>query len=226
MASDGADPMTEKQNERTEEPVGMTPQERARRNRPYRSSRRRSYVVLGFLALNVGWGIAAASVGFGGEAALDPSLIKALLDLQPILFLTTGISWVVWQHRLSANLWPLGRTLGHTPDAIGWWFVPLLDLLWPFLVMRELWKATGPGENWKRRRLPLVVWVWWGAWVALQVWRWAVAYGRYLREDVPSLMAWAGVATVVGAGCAISMIRSMESRIGDLASMDPSAGSA
>lgn len=127
-------------------PRGMTPQERARRNRPYRSSRRRSYVVLGFLALNVGWGIAATSIGFGGQAALDPSL-TALLDLQPVLLLTTGISWVVWQHRLSANLWPLGRTLGHTPDAVGWWFVPLLDLVWPFLVMRELWNATGPGEE-------------------------------------------------------------------------------
>lgn len=86
------------------------------------------------------------------------------------VLLVTAIVWLVWQHRAQKNLEGLGATrLRFTPGwAVGWWFVPLANLLKPFQTMRELWKASGDPYGWQTRTTsPLLGW-WWGLYLGAQ----------------------------------------------------------
>lgn len=54
--------------------------------------------------------------------------------------------------------------------AIGGWFIPYANLVIPFLVLREAWKAAEapflPPGAWRQVRIPSWVGWWWGLWVA------------------------------------------------------------
>jgi hypothetical protein len=52
----------------------------------------------------------------------------------------------------------------YTPGwSVGWFFVPLANLVMPYLVIREIWQASGPGQgaNWRRAPVSAVLSVWW-----------------------------------------------------------------
>jgi len=90
--------------------------------------------------------------------------------LQFWTLVATGILFLMWIYRSHRNLPALGaRYLKYTPGwAVGGFFVPLLNLIRPFQVMREIWKASDPkveitnGSSWESApSSPLVGW-WWG----------------------------------------------------------------
>jgi hypothetical protein len=69
--------------------------------------------------------------------------------------------------------------------AIGWWFIPIANLIAPFMVMTELYNASRAPENWNKRGLPVLAILWWGATflgigVAL-----AIRFGKHLTFDLP-----------------------------------------
>ena len=83
---------------------------------------------------------------------------------------------IVWEWRLAHNHELLGRpgTTFGPGWAIGAWFIPIANLILPFLQFRELWKGSD------RRRLPLQrpagtarsapsLWVWWLSFAARHV---------------------------------------------------------
>jgi Domain of unknown function (DUF4328) len=93
--------------------------------------------------------------------------VTSLLNL--LLFVATGIVWLVWLYQSYGSLNHLGtRRTQHWPGrAVVVWFIPVVSLIEPYRIVRELWlRSAGlnvaepdPGE-----RTPLVTW-WWALFV-------------------------------------------------------------
>jgi hypothetical protein len=74
---------------------------------------------------------------------------SALLVAQYVLLLAGGIAWLVWQHRSQRQVRErlAAPEVRWTPGwAVGWWFVPVANLLMPAVTTAELWRASG-GED-------------------------------------------------------------------------------
>ncbi|HXF57452.1 MAG TPA: DUF4328 domain-containing protein [Actinomycetota bacterium] len=164
------------------------------------------------------------------EVRASEARIATLEGLGALALLAAGLAWLLWQHRAHANLWALGVPgLRFSPGwAVGWWFVPLANLVMPYLAVRELRRAStarspraptedapwpsprGPGP----RGFPLVP-LWWGAWVGSNALALAgVAVGDPRR--VSTVIAQSGwfaaseLATVVAAALALAVVLGVE----------------
>ncbi|HKR98381.1 MAG TPA: DUF4328 domain-containing protein [Candidatus Dormibacteraeota bacterium] len=98
--------------------------------------------------------------------------LSAVIDIAA--FVLTGIAFLFWLHRVAVNNAVLGALPGRfTPrSAVGMWFIPLVDLVMPLLVVREAWRAADPMrlhstfEERRRVRVPWFVSVWWMVFLA------------------------------------------------------------
>jgi uncharacterized protein DUF4328 len=113
--------------------------------------------------------IAGRPVSFD-EAAASNDRVDAIGTWTVIVFLVTGVLWLIWQHRAHSNLRSFGRIgLRYTPGwAVGWWFIPFASLWKPLGAMSELWKASAPidePEAWRKRKGWWPLGVWWACWI-------------------------------------------------------------
>lgn len=154
----------------------------------YRSAVTRSRVVMGLLLAGVALSALAClthaveivllqrvsldDATFGGAEIF--SGCTALIQL--LVFVATVVAWCFWIHRAYANLEALGyRHQRFTPGwAAGWYFMPLLNLIRPYQVMREIWNASRPGVehddslpalDMRMNAAPAPVVAWWAAWL-------------------------------------------------------------
>jgi hypothetical protein len=120
---------------------------------------------------------------------------------------------MIWMYRLAANHRVLQRDGTWSPGwAIGGWFLPPVILyIIPFLMFRELWKASDPtvpagDQRWKENTVGTVVTIWW------------VLYGLILPFSLIAIQAQYGagmfsadneaLAEAVDDGFAISLVSS------------------
>jgi hypothetical protein len=90
-------------------------------------------------------------------------------NLQLVLRVTTGITFVIWFRRAYQNLLAMGtESLRFEAGWTVWgWFVPFLNLVRPKQLMDDIWRATDPtlpeqpGDAWKKRPVALLVHLWW-----------------------------------------------------------------
>lgn len=88
-----------------------------------------------------------------------------------------SLLFIFWFHRAYTNLPAVGATgLPYSPGwAVGAWFVPLLNVVWPKRMMDAIWKASDPGappeqgESWRSRRTPSVLTWWWFFLIAMVI---------------------------------------------------------
>jgi len=86
--------------------------------------------------------------GFGANKGVE--LYETLIGLVTLLYLSvwflSAVTFLSWLHRAVKNLSALGaRKLRFTPGwAVGWFFVPLMDLIRPYEAVTELWHASDP----------------------------------------------------------------------------------
>jgi len=68
---------------------------------------------------------------------------------QVLLWIGTAMAFLIWFHRVNKNLPSLGQTgLLFTPGwAVGFFFVPLFNLVRPFQAMRAVWHGSDPGRS-------------------------------------------------------------------------------
>jgi len=86
-----------------------------------------------------------------------------------LLFVITGILFLMWIHRAHRNLPALGNTnLKYSPGwAVGWFFVPILSLWKPYQVTTEIWKASDPTTDindstaWQKSPTSSIISSWW-----------------------------------------------------------------
>jgi hypothetical protein len=69
-----------------------------------------------------------------------------------------AVGFLVWFHRAYKNLKLMGRNQLGTGWAIGGWFVPFLNLVRPYQIMRELVTSSAPA---RRVDVGPLVGVWW-----------------------------------------------------------------
>lgn len=85
-----------------------------------------------------------------------------------MLSMVFPILFIVWFYRAYDNLGKVNRQL--TSLSLGWsigaWFVPVLNFIWPFRIMKEIWNGTQsaarqPGEAYNQEP-PRLISFWWG----------------------------------------------------------------
>ncbi len=96
------------------------------------------------LALRLVAGDAVAAAEIDGNDARQ----LALGIVHLVVFITTGIVFIIWFYRAHANLKPLGATgLTYTSTwAAGGWFVPFLNLVRPVQIAQEIWRNSDPED--------------------------------------------------------------------------------
>jgi hypothetical protein len=101
----------------------------------------------------------------------DPFLIgeveAAMVLAQLALFLGTAIAFLVWLYRAEVNARALGaEDMMVGPGwAVGWFFVPLVHLVMPFIAVRELWKASAKPRDWQLEPASPLIALWWACWI-------------------------------------------------------------
>jgi hypothetical protein len=92
--------------------------------------------------------------------------------LEFVTYLATVIMYLVWLHRASRNLPALGvANQRFSPGwAVGYWFIPFVNLVRPYQVVKEIWRGSEPpAEVDSATVLPrpssaLIGW-WWAMWL-------------------------------------------------------------
>jgi hypothetical protein len=101
------------------------------------------------------------------EANDSRQLVLSLLELGVIA--STGTLFLIWFYRAHRNLHSFGvEGLRYSPVwAVGGFFVPILNLVRPYQVMKEVWWGSDPGPDAGiRRGAPLLVW-WWASYLLM-----------------------------------------------------------
>lgn len=147
------------------------------------------------------------------------SLTIPLGFLHDVLFLATAVVFVIWFHRVRCN-GEVFRPDGFTQSAgwaIGGWFVPIANLLFPYRTARETWDASAqnaPDGSYRPVSGTVVV-AWWLALVASWVLFWASASKYWAAEthealrDSASFSAFAEFSTVAAAVLAVLFVRKL-----------------
>jgi hypothetical protein len=129
--------------------------------------------------------------------------LKAALAIRLVVLLAVIVLWLVWQYRSHANLRALGAgNLRFTPGwAVGWWFIPFADFVFPYLTTRELVKASDPASgvaDWSARRTLALIGFWWATglirifvgWIATVTNRKAIVVGQIVHGDTVALVGF------------------------------------
>lgn len=141
------------------------------------------------------------------------------------MLLVTATFFLIWLHRANKNLSPLGVTgMKFTPGwAVGYWFIPIMNIYRPYQVVEEIWKASSPEPesnlSWQSLKTPNLIQGWWGA-LILSGFA-ANASARLVSGQEPSLEMFktssiiaivAGVIDILAAVLAIKVIKSIDER--------------
>jgi len=123
----------------------------------------------------IGLSSKAADVLWTPSRSLTVSEIGTLLIHLSLLgvALLTAVTFLAWIYRAHKNLKALGATgLKYSPGwAIGGFFVPILNIVRPYQVVMETWKASAAaarrsdGNAWTYQEAPMFIALWWGAWL-------------------------------------------------------------
>lgn len=112
------------------------------------------------------------STAVPGVSAGDVLAFLISLFLSGVALLT-AVFFLFWIYRAHKNLKALGAIdLKYSPGwAVGGFFIPVLNLIRPYQVVTEIWKASANharrsvGANWSYEPAPVFILAWWGAWL-------------------------------------------------------------
>ncbi len=92
-------------------------------------------------------------------SAIGVSLGRAYGPVQGLTTFVGVIFFLVWLHRVTAALRQAQGATRFSPGwAVGGWFIPLAQLVLPFLSMKDVWDRTVKQNGW-------VVALWWTTYV-------------------------------------------------------------
>jgi len=117
-----------------------------------------------YLQLRLVSAVAAGQTITQSEGAANDKRQQVIASLQAFAYIVTAILFLVWIHRVYLNLSALGAfNLTYSPGwAVGGFFVPFLNLVRPFQVVKEIWRASDPDEYaWRQARTSPLVGLWW-----------------------------------------------------------------
>jgi tetratricopeptide (TPR) repeat protein len=93
--------------------------------------------------------------------------IMGILNL--LAYITTVVLFLMWLYRAHRNLPALGtQNLRFSPGwAVGYWFIPIVNIFKPYQVLKEIWKASDPSvdlsetSSWKNAPTSHLLGWWW-----------------------------------------------------------------
>ena len=166
------------------------------------------------------------------EDALVP--LNSVQLLGSVATLATGVLSIIWAFRIAQNVRSFGRATTWSPlfAIFGWFLPPLVLYVIPFLVLRELWKASEPtgvdgSDAWKRTPDNPVLWVWFVLFGLAPAVLFAVQIGSFASSGLPAgdlesvaesledfgALGWATAVLNVGAAAAwITFVRQLTRR--------------
>ncbi|HJQ33520.1 MAG TPA: DUF4328 domain-containing protein [Pyrinomonadaceae bacterium] len=126
--------------------------------------------------------MAPVVLGGGGpdeQFTLD-ELLQFFVGLGNVLvYVALVVAFLVWLHRASKNVPALGNQkskVEFTPGwAVGWFFIPLANLVMPYRAVREVWEKSDPAVRTEADRLFTppssggLLLAWWICWIASNV---------------------------------------------------------
>jgi hypothetical protein len=117
--------------------------------------------------------------------SMRAKVFVATASIVQVLFAIAFLSWLHAAHT---------RARFEVDDArfkpwfsVVMWFLPLANLVLPPMAMRELWRLSRGGRNWRACKPPTTIVVWWGAW--LLGWGIPIAIAIALLGNWPSTVA-------------------------------------
>jgi Domain of unknown function (DUF4328) len=107
------------------------------------------------------------------EANHADDTVAALAGVVAVLFIVTGIVWIIWFYRARSNVDAWGPVFQRRSRgwAIGAWLCPVVNLWFPYMIARDILDDTERGQGGShdvRRSRPLLM-TWWLVYVALSV---------------------------------------------------------
>ncbi len=168
------------------------------------------------LALDI-WGITLVS---DTAVPLDWEGLEQLGMIQLVYFLIVIVAiivnvvlFLIWQYRAATAV--DGRDDIVTPPIspgwhVGWWFIPIANLVMPALAIGQLYRASLAGArlSWSRQPFPGVVMGWWLLWlVSTAVVRYGAGRGQSAYTAAEYMQAyWASIAANVLELLALALI--------------------
>jgi len=110
-------------------------------------------------------------INLANGTAINPvvGLIGLASTLESLLRLLVIVFFLIWEYRSFKNLTALkAESVEFSPGwAVGWWFIPLANLIKPFQAIRELWNESDPEFDeeavfhYKGGGTPPIIGFWW-----------------------------------------------------------------
>lgn len=153
---------------------------------------------------------AIAGAEISDERAAANDLREGAIGLLLIILnVAVVVSFCFWIHRAYRNLRALGnppQSLDYSPGwAVGWFFVPLANIVMPYRVAREIWEKSDPSVRTRDDLLyavggsaPLLL-AWWVLWLVSNFAGRLVAR-FYGDAETPEAIIWASKADIVSTG--------------------------
>lgn len=124
------------------------------------------------------------------EDAIVP--VNSVQLLVSVATLATGVLTIIWMFRIAGNVRTFGRATTWSPlfAIFGWFLPPLVLYIVPFLVLRELWKASEPTavdgtESWKKTPDNPVLWAWFVVFGLVPAVLLAIQIGSFASGGIP-----------------------------------------
>lgn len=156
---------------------------------PFQSGRTRAMVLVALVGIGMVVDLAGVATGLSqvsllsdmaagrtvppGDVEANDARIQLVAILTLLVLVATIVAFLMWFHRSHKNLSSFGVPgLDYSPGwAVGGFFVPFLNLIRPFQVMREIWKASDPEadpqipHSWQYSSTSPLIAAWWGTWI-------------------------------------------------------------
>ncbi len=134
-----------------------------------------------------------------------------------IVFIGSMVRVGMWIHRAHKRLQDAGLVLEFTPGwAVGWYFVPLANLIMPHRAMKELWTLSHGQRDGIKSEDDSLLNRWWNAWLFGNIA--PIVAGRLITSDSSAainagfvLYALGSAVTALSAILLIKIIRSITS---------------
>ena len=87
-------------------------------------------------------------------------LIRRTLFVTPLTITVVKMFWIYRVNKNTHNI--TSQSMEYTPGwAVGWHFVPVASIWYPYFVISELYRANRNPETWRSDKAPPIILIWW-----------------------------------------------------------------
>ena len=161
---------------------------------------------------------AAEGIYSEAEATMNDRRIEVASGVYLFMIIATGVAFVGWMAKAHRNLWAFGLRTGFSDSQVKWaFFIPFVNLVRPYQVMKAIWQGSVPVDDKLVGRSTQVLGAWWGTWILGGLFG-RVSRGMTTGHDIPQLISAtqvgiiSSIINIVCAGLAIWTIFSITAR--------------